>query len=55
MNDNYLFPQITSILHRTLYYAQAGQMLFTRMLQILLKQHNLALTTVTGIPMKVKQ
>jgi hypothetical protein len=29
-------------------------MLFTRMLQMLLKQHNLALTTVTGIPMKVK-
>ncbi|CAF1061870.1 unnamed protein product [Rotaria sordida] len=46
------FNLITSILHRTLYYAQAGQMLFTRMLQILLKQHNLALTTVTGIPMK---
>lgn len=43
---------ITSILHRTLHYAQAGQMLFTRMLQILLKQHHLALTTVTGIPMK---
>ncbi|CAF1205087.1 unnamed protein product [Adineta steineri] len=43
---------VTSILHRTLYYAQAGQMLFTRMLQMLLKQHNLALTTVTGIPMK---
>ena len=29
-------------------------MLLTRMLQMLLKQHNLALTTVTGIPMKVK-
>ena len=29
-------------------------MLFTRILQILLKQHNLALTTVTGIPMKVR-
>lgn len=29
-------------------------MLFTRVLQMLLKQHNLALTTVTGIPMKVK-
>ncbi|UJR13488.1 hypothetical protein I4U23_000502 [Adineta vaga] len=43
---------VTSILHRTLYYSQAGQMLFTRMLQMLLKQHNLALTTVTGIPMK---
>lgn len=30
-------------------------MLFTRMLQMLLKQHNLALTTVTGIPMKVNK
>ncbi|CAF4287406.1 unnamed protein product [Rotaria sp. Silwood2] len=35
---------ITSILDRTFYYAQVGQ--------ILLKQHNLGLTTVTSIPMK---
>ncbi|CAF3825652.1 unnamed protein product [Rotaria sp. Silwood1] len=46
------YRSISSILHRTFYYAQAGQMLFTRMLQMLLKQHYLALTTVTGIPMK---
>ncbi|CAF3374012.1 unnamed protein product, partial [Rotaria sp. Silwood2] len=37
--------QITSILDRTFYYAQVGQ--------ILLKQHNLGLTTVTSIPMKM--
>ncbi|CAF4671711.1 unnamed protein product, partial [Rotaria sp. Silwood2] len=33
------FHPITSILHRTFYYSQSGQMLFTRMLQMLLKQH----------------
>ncbi|CAF1380134.1 unnamed protein product, partial [Didymodactylos carnosus] len=44
--------KITSILTRTIYYAKAGQSLFTKTLQMILAQHNLALTTVTGIPMK---
>ena len=46
------FFQVNSIVHRTLYCAQAGEMLFTCVLQILLTQQNLSLTTVTGIPMK---